>query len=268
MTGESGGVLSRKVTLEDLDVFALEGRLMVVVGHEAAGLQAVDEGVLGWELPVEGLRVGIVVPPSVEPDGSDRAVVGEELGELRVHKAVIALPVGLMGGAARPESGATQGIVGAIPVQMRVVEMQPDAVVGAGLGELADDVAPEGCGFYYVIRTGCRIEQRESVVMTGGDGDVSGSCGLDGCHPLVGIEVGGVEGLRELGVFVAVDVAIGHDPFAGSYHGVEPPMEKDAEFGVLKFGACGQVVGSGHIACLLRAGLARGVAQAEEGQRE
>ena len=77
-----------------------------------------------------------------------------------------------------------------------------------------------------------------------------------------------VEGLRELGVFVAVDVAIGHDPFAGSYHGVESPMEKDAEFGVLKFGACEQVVGSGHIACLLRAGLAHGVAQAEEGQRE
>mgnify|MGYP001000443809 CR=1 FL=1 len=151
MTGESGGVLSGKVALEDLDVFALEGRLMVVVGHEATGLQTVNEGVLGGELPVEGLRVGIVVPPSVEPDGSDGAVVGE----LRVHKAVIALPVGLMGGAARPESGATQGIVGAIPVQMRVVEMQPDAVVGAGLGELADDVAPEGCGFYYVIRTGC-----------------------------------------------------------------------------------------------------------------
>ena len=67
----------------------------MVIAYKASGLKRVDKRVLLRELPVKGNGVRIVVPPTVKPDCTDIAVVGEELLELIVHKFVIMWPIAL-----------------------------------------------------------------------------------------------------------------------------------------------------------------------------
>ena len=57
-----------------------------------------------------------------------------------------------------------------------------------------------------------------------GDGYILSTSGLNGSYPLICIEVRGVKSLGQLGVFLVVDVAIGHHPFAFTNHRVESPM--------------------------------------------
>ena len=81
-----------------------------------------DEGILLGQLPVE-VGVLVLVPPAVEPDGTDGAVLGEQLGQLVVHEAVVGGPVTLRVGATRTATGATPRSILALPVDVRVIEM-------------------------------------------------------------------------------------------------------------------------------------------------
>ena len=64
---------------------------MMVVPYEASGLQTLDEGVLLLESPIEFLL--LVVPHAIEPDCSNRAVIGQELSQLTIHESIIAVPI-------------------------------------------------------------------------------------------------------------------------------------------------------------------------------
>ena len=88
---------ARQVLLEHLEVFAREGGVVVIVADERRGLQAMDERVGALEMPV---GIGLV-PHAVEPDPADLAVLGEELGELRVHVVEVALEVAALAGGRR-----------------------------------------------------------------------------------------------------------------------------------------------------------------------
>ena len=76
---EPCGVRAREILLECLHVLAGQRRLVMIRDDERRRLQAMDQRVRAIEPPV---GVGLV-PHAVEPDAADRAVVRQQLGELR-----------------------------------------------------------------------------------------------------------------------------------------------------------------------------------------
>ena len=231
---EAGRVLSGQVALEDLDVLAGDGRLVVVVADQAAGLRLMDAAIDAGEAPVE-IRIVALVPFPVEPDGVHFAVVGEQLVQLVVHKGVIVFPLAFQR-ASRAAAAVAQGhVVVAGPVDERVIEMEVDALLMARVGQLLDDIPFErgrlGDGEVAVLA----VEHREAVVVAGREADVFSARGLDGLDPLAGVERGGIETTGHLAILLVVDVLVIEDPFAIRQHTVDAPMDKDSELVVLEF---------------------------------
>ena len=232
LAGKPRLVLARQIALEDLNVLAGKGRRVVVVGDEARGLQAVNERVLLREAPGgvgHAVGVDVLVPHAVEPDGADGAVASEQLRQLAVHEGAIVVPATFTRAAGAEAGAATGEVVVAAPVEVRIVEMEPDAVSGAGVGQLTDHIAAEGRGLDDVEVRLAGGEHREAVVVARGDADVLRAGVGHGLHPAVGIEGGGIEAAGQPRVLVAVDVAVVHHPFAIAGHRVEPPVNEDAE---------------------------------------
>ena len=109
LSGKSGFVLAGQVPFENLDILTFERSLMMIVPNQASRLQAMNHRILLRELPVE-VRILVMIPPSVKPDSPDRAVVGQQLRQLVIHKLIIILPFAMLG-APRPPSGPSQRII-------------------------------------------------------------------------------------------------------------------------------------------------------------
>ena len=91
--------------------------LMMIVAYKASGLQLVYQLILTRQLPVE-IGILILIPPAVEPNGTYRAIVGEQLRQLVVHKLIIARPVAFGVRTACPPTRASPRIVFTIPVEV------------------------------------------------------------------------------------------------------------------------------------------------------
>ena len=135
----------------------------MIVAYKALWLKSVYEFVLLAEIPDGGLvlpRESVLVPYAVEPDGADFAVACEELGQLGVYEFHVVLPVPVL--ALRPACPRARPpervVVRAPPVQMRVVEMQLQALSPEGVGEFREDVSAERCGLEDVVFTGFAVE--------------------------------------------------------------------------------------------------------------
>ena len=140
LTRQSCLILSRKITLESLNILTLERRRVMVVYDQAAWLQAMDKRILLWQLPIE-VRILILIPPSVKPDTSHLTVVGKKLSKLIVHKLIVALPVTLRVRATGTSTRSSPNGILAIPVNMRVIKVQSDALLVALIRQLLHDVA-------------------------------------------------------------------------------------------------------------------------------
>ena len=221
-----------------------------------------DQRVELAQAPVER-GVAVLVPHAVEPDGPHLAVLGEQLGELRLHEVEIGVGVLLFRGAARAEARAAARSVLAPPVDERVVEVEADALAVALVRQLLHHVAGEGGRLDDVVGRLRRAEHREALVVARGEADVAGARLAEGRDPLARVEACGIEARGELLVLAVVEVGVGHVPLALPEHGVEPPMEEDAEAAVGELLPRGEVLGCGSVA-----GLRREAAQAaERGQK-
>ena len=118
-------------------------------------MQLVYECVLLVELPVEVFRM---VPHSVKPYCSYLAVVGQYLGELCVHEVEVRVPVGGAFGLGQGLACIAERIVRAIPVHVRVVNVQLYALSVTFVGQLFQYVAPERGGVNDVVVGGFRVE--------------------------------------------------------------------------------------------------------------
>ena len=239
---ESRRVLARQVAFEGLHVLALERREVVVVHHQAGRLQRVDQSVQFVQAPVEP-GIFVLVPHAVEPDCPHRAVLREQLGELRLHEVEIGLRILLFGRTSRAAPRAAARGVLPPPVDERIVEMDAQTLPAALFGQLLHHVASERRGVRDVVGRLRRAEHRESVVVARREADVAGSCLAEGRHPRLCVECRRTERPGELLVFVVVDVLVGHHPFALSEQGVETPVEEDAEPSIGESLPCGEVLG-------------------------
>ena len=110
--------------------------------------------------------------------------------------------------------------------------MDADALTVALVAELLQHVAGKGRRVDDVVGRLRGVEHRESVVVARREADVARPAFADGRHPGLGVESGRIEASGELFVFAVVQVEVGHRPLALRQHGVEPPVEEDAETGV------------------------------------
>ena len=109
---------------------------MMIGADQGLRLELVNQRVGAIELP---LGVGLV-PPAVEPDATDVAVAAEQLAQLSVHVLDVSRP----GPFARPagiEARAAAGkVIRMMPIELRVVEKQLDALLPAFVGKRLEDV--------------------------------------------------------------------------------------------------------------------------------
>ena len=233
LTRQSCLILSRKITLESLNILTLERRRVMVVYDQAAWLQAMDKRILLWQLPIE-VRILILIPPSIKPDTSHLTVVGKKLSKLIVHKLIVALPVSLRIRTASTSTRSSPYSILTIPVDMRVIKVQSDALLVALISQLLHDVATERSSIYNIIIRILGLEHRESLVMASGEADVLGTRSLDGSHPFGSIKLRRIETACQLSILLVIQVLIGHCPFAGSEHAVQSPMQEDTELIILE----------------------------------
>ena len=204
---------------------------MMVVSYEASGLQTLDEGVLLLESPVEFLL--FVVPHSVEPNGSNRAIIGQKLSQLTIHESIILVPI-RGGWVVRAVFAASCRVVCPLPIHVAVVEMEFEPLLSASRCKCFHHIFLVRSGIDDVIRTCLRRPHRKAVVVPAGKGDILCPCLLEELRPFASIKLAWVEACCELRIFVSVDVAIVHHPFSVGQHGVDAPMKEDAELTVLE----------------------------------
>ena len=99
----------------------------------------------------------------------------------------------------------------------------------AFVGEFFQHVTCEGCRIHDVVVCPAAVKHGESFMVACGETDVFGSAGFDGSHPVVCVETTGIKSTGHFGIFVAVEIVVGHGPFPLGKHTIESPVEENAE---------------------------------------
>ena len=162
----------------------------MIRNDERRGLQLVDERVGFIEMPI---GVGFV-PHAVEPDAGDGAVVCEKFAQLAVHIVVdVRVKVSIVGAAVIP-SGATAGvIIGVVPIKLRIIEKEFDALLVCFVGELLERILAVRRALDDVPIRNFRVEHGEAIVMARSDGDVFHAGGFGEGDPGFRIKFFGIE---------------------------------------------------------------------------
>ncbi len=203
------------------------------------------------QTPVEP-GILILIPYPVEPDSSDLAVTGKQFGELVEHELMIGRPFTGQR-AAGFATGTPHGIiVGSVPIDQRIVKMQPDALLVTLTRQLFENVAPERCRIDNIIRRLLRVEHRKAVVMPRGNAEVLCPGGLYIGYPPGRIEFGGIKSSGEFRIFPIRKILVIHYPFAVGKHTVKSPMNEYTELPVAEIFAVPEVLCCRDITLLCR----------------
>ena len=117
LSRKSCSILSRQITLEDLNIFSGKRCLMVVVTYQASRLQTMNKCILLGKFPIE-IGIDVLIPPTVKPDSADRTIISQQLCQLIIHKLIIALPISFRIGTSGSTSGSSLRSIFTIPVYM------------------------------------------------------------------------------------------------------------------------------------------------------
>ena len=173
--------------------------------------------------------------------------------KLAVHVGVeIGIPVAVVGAAVVPVGGAARIVVGIVPIELRIIEEELDALAVALVGEHLQRIFLVRRALHDVPVGNFGVEHREAIMMARGDGDVLHAGGLGERDPCVGVEFFGIEKCRQALVFVDFQLAVVEYPFAVAEDAIDAPVNEHAEFHVLKFAAGLQVFGRWLVAGLGR----------------
>ena len=107
-----------------------------------------------------------LVPHSVEPDPTDRPVVGEQFAQLANHVVVeVGAEIAVVWTAVFPIRGSAGIVVGIVPVQLRVIEKQLDSLAVGLFREHLQRVLPVWRALHDIPVRHFGIEHGEAVVM-------------------------------------------------------------------------------------------------------
>ena len=141
---------------------------MVVIADQRLRLEAMNELVGLVELPV---RVRFV-PPPIEPDAGNFAVVREQFTQLCILIVEILRPIAAFRPARGVAGGPAREVIAMVPIELRVVEEELDSLLVAFIGEELEDVALIGRPLHDRPVGNLGIKHGEAVVMLARDGDV------------------------------------------------------------------------------------------------
>ena len=115
----------------------------------------------------------------VEPELEERAILGDQLMDLRM----VFLHVALL------------SVIVAVAIPRGEIETEFQAMFPASLGELTHHIAFASLPrrILHTIFGGSGRPEAETVVMLGGQDDSFQACGLDGAYPLVAIQICGIK---------------------------------------------------------------------------
>src|ERR1700730_31206 len=115
----------------------------MIVPNQRGGLELVDQTIRPGKTPAITHSGVLLVPPTIEPDTADGPVLGQQLAQLFVLIVDVPIPIA----DARPFSAmsrrAAREIIGVMPIELRIVEEQLDALVAAGHRKLRQGIALE-----------------------------------------------------------------------------------------------------------------------------
>ena len=87
---------------------------MVIRHDQRRGLEPMNQRVCLGQPPV---CIGLI-PHPIKPDATDRAVIREKLGQLRVEEIEIAVPIAALGPAGAVPRRAARPIVRVMPIEL------------------------------------------------------------------------------------------------------------------------------------------------------
>lgn len=165
---------------------------------------AVVDQNLRLQLPHQLVNARVVnLRRDVPEQRRDFAIARQKLGDLALDIGDIAAHVRLVCRARRDLVRAFGVIgVGMVPVGDRVVEAEGHVLLGAGRGELADDVAAERRVRDLIVRL-VGVPHAEAVVVLGGDAEIAHPDAFGERDNFPRVEAGRVEALGKLLVFLA-----------------------------------------------------------------
>ena len=170
-----------------------------------------------------------VLPLAVEPEHG-RVVLRHQLLELVRGEVHVAAEVGALG---RPVllPGPAGQVIGMVPVHDRVVEPERDAGLLHRDRERAEDILAV-LGVHDVVVGVGAVEDGEAVVVLRSDDDVLDARLLGQRGPFVGIEVDRIEIVGVVLVLLERDLEELAGPLLAADHGVDAPVDEQAELGL------------------------------------
>ena len=173
----------------------------------------------------------------VEQDQADFAIIRQKLFELWLDLFVQILSK--VPGVFQSEVPSVAKAVGLVPVlQLGIIQAEHDAVSLAGVRQRANDVLSIGRSHDVVVGGGAVVHGEAVVVLCGKDDVLYAERLRRHANPLVRVEGGGIEFIRELTILLYRNFRVFHQPFravsidgslptAGG-NGVKPPMDEQA----------------------------------------
>ena len=143
----------------------------------------------------------------------------------------------MIGTAVLPIGCAARIVIRIVPVELRIIEEELDALAMALLRQHLQRILLVRRALHDIPVGDFRIEHREAVVMARRDRDVFHPGSLGQRDPGLRVKFLGIEKQRQAIVFIHLQLAIVEDPFAIAEHAVHAPVNEHAEFHVLKFAA-------------------------------
>ena len=170
-----------------------------------------------------------MVPIAVKPEGADRGVLGHQLFHLLLHKAKIVVIVRMIALAAGVVAGLAERVILSDPVQNRIIELEAQTFLMAGICEIPHHIlSPRGSLDDVVVRS-LGVEHRETIVMTGSDCHIAGTCILESLNPFLGVVAGGIESGRRVGIFILVQATKLKVPLPLRIGRIYSPMQEYSE---------------------------------------
>jgi hypothetical protein len=156
----------------------------------------------------------------------------------------------LVGAAVVPCGAAAREVVGVVPIELRIVEEELDALAVGFVGEHLEGIFLVRGALDDVPVGKLGVEHGETVVVAGSDGDVLHAGGFGQSDPGFGVELFGVEEVGQTFVVVEPELAVVENPFTVAEDAVDAPVDEQAELVVLEFLAGFEVFRGGLVGVL------------------
>src|SRR5690606_24789382 len=179
------------------------------------------------------LFMGCLVPPPIKPESSDIIVLCK-LSDLRILIVQVGIPISSFWSPCF-SSGPTSWIeVWMIPIQLRIINKQLKTMLLTRLFQQPKNIFFIRSGFHYCIIRHLRIIHGHSIMMFGGNGDVSHPSFFRKGDDGIRIKIRAITKRRQHAVPTLRYILVIHNPFPITKSTIYSPVNKHSKSGIFK----------------------------------